>query len=58
MTKLAQLAAQARRVRLATERRDELIRELRADGIALRTVAEFAELSHTAVAKIAARPAR
>jgi AcrR family transcriptional regulator len=36
-------------------KRDKLIRAARAEGLSLRTIAEAAGLSHTAVAKILAR---
>lgn len=36
-------------------KRDRLIREARAEGLALRTIADAAGLSHTAIAKILAR---
>lgn len=37
-----------------TATRNDLIRQARADGVALRTIAKAAGLSHTAVAKICA----
>jgi hypothetical protein len=49
------LATVARQVRATTARRDELIRQLRSEGATLRAIAAAAELSHTAVARIAAR---
>ncbi len=52
-----QLASQARKAREATARRDELIVQMRAEGEALRTIAEAAGLSHTAVAKVLAKNA-
>lgn len=36
-------------------KRDKLIREARREGLSLRTIAEMAGISHTAVAKILAR---
>lgn len=39
----------------ATARRDEAIRQMRDEGATLRAIAEAANLSHTAVAKILAR---
>lgn len=52
VTTAQQLASQARKAREATARRDELIARMRDEGAALRTIAEAASLSHTAVAKI------
>jgi len=46
------LAAAARKIREATEARDLLIREMHADGYALRGIAKHAELSHETVRKI------
>jgi hypothetical protein len=51
----ADVATWARKARESTIKRDQAIRALRADGVALRTIAEAAGLTHTAVAKIAAR---
>jgi DNA invertase Pin-like site-specific DNA recombinase len=53
-----QLATQSRRIREATARRDELIREMRAEGYPLRTIAEAAGLSHQAIMKIVGKAAR
>lgn len=50
-----QLASQARKAREATLRRDALIRQMREEGSSLRSIAEAAELTHTAIAKILAR---
>ena len=50
-----QFASQARKAREATIQRD-LIRQMREEGAPLRTIAEAAGLTHTAVAKILARP--
>lgn len=50
-----ELAAWARKAREATEHRDQLIRQMRAEGSPLRTIAEAAGLSHTAIAKIVGR---
>lgn len=50
-----QLASQARKAREATLRRDELIRQMKTEGASLRTIAEAAGLTHTAIAKILAR---
>lgn len=55
MTTAQQLASQARKAREATARRDALIVQMRAEGAALRTIAEAASLSHTAIAKVLAR---
>jgi lambda repressor-like predicted transcriptional regulator len=49
---LAQFATTAR---ASTVNRDRLIRELRTSGVTLRQLAAAAGLSHTAVAKIAAK---
>jgi hypothetical protein len=50
-----QLASQAKKAREATLRRDELIRQMRAEGSTLRAIAEVAGLTHTAIVKILAR---
>jgi len=50
-----ELAFQAKRAREATERRDSLILQLRAEGVSLRAIAEIAGLSHTAIKKIVVR---
>lgn len=50
-----QLASQARKAREATTRRDELIRQMRAEGASWRTIAAAAGLSHMAVSKIVAK---
>lgn len=50
-----QLALWAQKARKATERRDDLIRQMRAEGATLRAIAEVAGLTHTAIAKILAR---
>lgn len=47
-----EVASWARKAREATQRRDEAIRAMRDEGASLRTIAEAASLSHTAVAKI------
>lgn len=49
------LASQARKAREAVSRRDQLIRQMRAEGATLRAIAEAAGVTHTAVAKILAR---
>lgn len=49
------LASQARKAREATSRRDQLIRQMRDEGSSLRSIAEAAGLTHTAIAKILAR---
>lgn len=41
--------------REAIEARDKAIREMRSDGATFRRIAEFAGLTHTAVAKIVKR---
>jgi hypothetical protein len=46
------LASQAKRAREATLRRDELIRQMRAEGSSLRSIAEAAGLTHPAIVKI------
>lgn len=53
MTNLAPITTAAANARDWTHKRDDLIREAVAAGTPLRTVAEAAGLSHTAVAKIA-----
>lgn len=45
----------ARKAAEATVRRDEAIHAMRAEGASLRAIADAAELSHTAIAKILAR---
>jgi len=50
-----ELALWAKKAREATARRDDLIRQMRAEGSTLRSIAEAAGLTHTAVAKILAR---
>lgn len=52
MNTAQQLASQARKAREATLRRDELIRQMRAEGASFRTIAGVAGLSHMAVVKI------
>ena len=52
MTVAQQLASHARKAREATARRDELIRQMRAEGASLRTIAEVAGLTHPAIVKI------
>ena len=42
----------ATKVREATERRDEAIREMRDEGASLREIAAVASLSHTTIANI------
>lgn len=49
------LASQARKAREAVARRDQLIRQMRAEGATFRAIAEAAGLTHTAIAKIVAR---
>ena len=46
----------ARKAREATIQRDNAIRRMRDEGSTLRSIAEAAGLTHTAVAKILARP--
>jgi DNA invertase Pin-like site-specific DNA recombinase len=46
-----------KQVREATRVRDNLIRDMRSEGCSLRQIAAAAGLSHTAVAKILAKPA-
>lgn len=55
MTTAQQLASQARKAREATARRDELIRQMRAEGASWRTIAAAAGLSHMAISKIVAK---
>lgn len=57
MTTGGQVASQARKAREATARRDQLIRQMRAEGATLRAIAKAAGLTHTAVAKILDRKA-
>lgn len=45
----------ANKAREATVQRDQAIERMRAEGASLRTIAEAAGLTHTAVAKILAR---
>jgi lambda repressor-like predicted transcriptional regulator len=45
----------SKKAREATERRDTLIRQMRAEGSTLRSIAEAAGLSHTAIVKIVSR---
>lgn len=52
MTTGQQLASQARKAREATLRRDELIRQMRAEGSSLRSIADAAGLTHPAIVKI------
>ena len=54
-TTAQQLASQARKAREAVARRDALIRQMRDEGSPLRTIAEAAGLTHTAIAKILSR---
>lgn len=51
----AALASQAKKAREATVRRDQLIQQMRAEGASLRTIAEAAGLTHTAIARILKR---
>ncbi len=51
----AQLALVASQARMATSRRDDLIRGMRAEGASLRQIAVAAGLSHTAIANILAK---
>lgn len=55
MTDLQGVASWAKKAREATQRRDDAIRRLRADGVPLRRIAEAAGLSHMAISKIAAK---
>lgn len=48
----------AKKARESTASRDELIVEAHKDGHSLRTIAEAAGLSHTAIAKIVERTER
>lgn len=50
-----EVASWAKRAREATLRRDEAIRQMRDEGSTLRSIAEAAGLTHTAIAKILAR---
>ena len=50
------IASWAKKAREATARRDDAIRRMRGEGASLRDIAQVAELSHTAIAKILARP--
>lgn len=52
MTTAQELASQAKRAREATVRRDDLIRQMRAEGASLRTIAGVAGLTHPAIVKI------
>jgi DNA invertase Pin-like site-specific DNA recombinase len=52
VTTAQEVASQARKAREATLRRDELIRQMRAEGASLRTIALAAGLTHPAVVKI------
>jgi lambda repressor-like predicted transcriptional regulator len=51
------VARWADKAREATARRDNLIRDMRSEGCTLRQIAAAASLSHTAIAKILAKPA-
>jgi lambda repressor-like predicted transcriptional regulator len=51
------VARWADKAREATARRDNLIRDMRSEGCSLRQIAAAAGLSHTAIAKILAKPA-
>lgn len=55
MTAAAEVRRWATKAREATQRRDEAIRQASAEGASLRTIAEAAGLSHTAIAKILAK---
>lgn len=55
MTPAQRVASEAKKARLATQRRDDAIREMRAEGATLRAIAAKAGLSHTAIAKILSR---
>lgn len=46
------VATEAHKARLATERRNEAIRQMRAEGGSLREIAQLAWLSHTQVSNI------
>lgn len=50
-----EVASWAKRARDATVQRDRAIQQMRAEGASLRTIAEAAGLTHTAVAKILSR---
>ena len=50
----AQLRRTVATLARARARRDDLIRQLRREGMSLRQLAELAEVSHTQVAKIVA----
>lgn len=52
MNELEQAAVQLQKW---VRRRDDLIRKARGEGLSLRVIAQQAQLSHTAVAKILAR---
>ena len=54
-TSLIDVAKHAARAREHTIARDEAIRQAVAEGFSLRTIAETAEMSHSAIAKIAGR---
>lgn len=54
-TTAQRLASQAKKAREALSRRDELIRQMRAEGSTLRSIAEAAGLNHQTVANILAR---
>ena len=54
-TTAQRLAAWADRARQATDRRNELIRQMRDEGATLRQIAAAAGVSHVSVAKILAR---
>jgi lambda repressor-like predicted transcriptional regulator len=55
VTTAQQLASQARKAREATARRDNLIRQMRAEGATLRAIAAAAGLSPQGVVKILGR---
>ena len=55
MTPEQQVASWARKAREATERRDAAIQTMRDEGASLRAIADAAQLSHTAIAKILSR---
>lgn len=46
------VATEAKKARIATERRDAAIWVMRDEGATLRAIAEAAELSHTQIANI------
>ncbi len=53
MTTLAQTVTQwSRKAREATQKRNDAIRAMRADGASLRAVAQAAEMNHNAIAMI------